>query len=178
MRQVETGCRIWRGAVKRFGHQIVDVLLVFLAFGINCACLAAGSSKVDGYYIMPSKYCTQYSGGRFVSCQKTHTDCMLLKQQSEDSMHLEIYSSQADGHVCGLNGTAHIQGNRLIYREPDAQNREWALEILVSDRSFELKYLSHPGHQAPFCGVHASLDGVKFDRNKTRKREKACFVDE
>lgn len=163
--------RIWKNVVDQ-GFRMACVMAFF---GAN-ASLAAEINSLAGRYSISSQYCTQYKGGKISACSRSQRDCMLIKPDSKSTLHLEIYSLQADGHSCGVNGRAQIEEGRIIYRDTDAQNREWVFEIVDSGKFWIIKNTSTPGHQSPFCGVHASLDGLKFPKASKRSLTHACFA--
>ncbi len=171
MSPVAIECRIWKSIVDR-GFRMACVMAFF---GVN-ASLAAEINALAGRYSMSSQYCTQYKGGKFAACSRSQRDCMLIKPDSKSTLHLEIYSSQADGHSCGVNGLAQIEEGRIIYRDTDAQNREWVFEIVDSGEFLIIKNTSTPGHQSPFCGAHASLNGLKFPKASKRNSTRTCFA--
>lgn len=165
--------RIWKSVVDRCFRSMACVLMAL--FGANVG-LAAELGALAGHYSMPSQYCSQYKGGKFAACSKSQRDCMLIKPDSKSTLHLELYSAQADGHSCGVNGQAQIENGQIIYRDTDAQNREWAFEIVDAGKFLIIKSVSAPGHQPPFCGAHASLNGLKFLKASKRSLSHTCFA--
>ena len=139
-----------------------------------------GVSAPDGLYGAPSRYCTEFKGGQLRSCQKRNRDCLLLKTQPDGSLYFELHSVQANQHVCGLNGVAKPQGDGYVFSDEDAEGGTWRLSLHDNGRQWAIRQVSAPaGHLSPFCGVHASPDGLRFDKaGKQSAVGRVCFKDE
>lgn len=175
MRPVEIESLIWKSVVNSGSRFWVLAPLVFsLFFSENCRGGQGGA--LMGYYSAPSNYCTTYDGSGFSSCKNANIDCILINEEKNKDVHLEVFSVQAGGHTCAINGTAKIEGGRIVYRELDSDDREWVLEIIREKSGVIVNYLSAPGVISPFCGAHASLHGVYLKKNKSGGFR--CFRDE
>lgn len=141
---------------------------------------ASATSATDGLYAAPSRYCTALKGGQLRACRKRHRDCLLLKTQADGALYFELHSVQANQHVCGINGVAKREGGAYVFSEQDADGGTWRVSLQDTGRQWTVRQVdAPPGHLSPFCGVHASPDGLRFDKAAKQEAEgKVCFKDE
>lgn len=153
---------------------IACVLLAQHAHGAE-----AKAASLEGYYSSPSKNCTRYDKAKddFVSCEQQFQDCLLIKDAGHGKMAVEIFSTQANQHVCALNGIALMDTGKLTYRfgtEADSQR----IEFIRTANKLTLKHVSPPGEAAENCGAHADWNGLEFKRVNKDVSRRACFKNE
>lgn len=137
--------------------------------------------KVDdilGYYSTPSRRCVEYNGKKFVSCESRFRDCLLVKKLKDVAM-VEVFSVQANQHLCATQGFLENRGGRLVVSSSDLTDGVGGnpgFEIVVSKNLLRLRYLSEPSGVAAYCGAHATLEGLQFNRaSKEAGLSSGCF---
>ena len=140
---------------------------------------APKSGELAGFYSSASRRCTRYDKVKddFVSCAKQFKDCLLIRNGGPGKMAVEIYSTQANQHVCAVAGTARAENGVLTYRfGPGADSQRIAL--IASANKIVLKHAVSPGEAPENCGAHASFDGLEFQRIDRDVSKHRCFKDD
>ena len=134
----------------------------------------AENDKLSGFYTAPSK-CSMLNAKRAtVACEKAKPDCLKLKRLSKYKVKLEIYSTQVLGSSCAVEGIATIvSGNNISLNLSDEYDSP-RLIVNIKDKYLELE-VSPKDHFHERCGVHASFQGLKFDRTKKQFSNAVCF---
>lgn len=160
------------------------ILLIFIgacqstALLYSCSAVAADLlDEIQGYYSLPSRYCTEFNGTKIVSCEKKFKDCLVIKKKNGQFAEIEIFSTQANMHVCGVKGTAILKNGSLVYFDQDAEEEGQGLRISVTEKHLVLKYLKPNPQQVSFCGAHADIDDLKFERITKKKIARQCFIE-
>ena len=126
------------------------------------ACAVSGPVAVPaGLYRQPAQRCAGAGGAEV--CGKVDQDCLLIAERAAGVVHVEIFSTQVNEHVCMVNGPGLRVGATVLV--PDAGGEPGqGVRIGRVDRALVVQQLqlSPAGHR-PFCGARASLDGLRFD---------------
>ncbi|HJW30654.1 MAG TPA: hypothetical protein VJ508_15580 [Saprospiraceae bacterium] len=134
------------------------------------------NENLEGYYASPSKLCTKFNRekDKFESCEKESTDCLLIKKIDEEDFEIEVYSTQANQHVCALNGIGKVKNGELVYSfGTDADSQE--IEFTKKGKSVLLKQKILPGQDSENCGAHARFEGLRFLKKTSDPRNYSCF---
>jgi hypothetical protein len=127
---------------------------------------------IQGYYSVPSVNCTL--SGR--SCKKKFKDCLLVKKIDQKSAEVEIFSTQANQHLCGVKGVARvIDGKLVLYFDADAKRDEQHLELNKKGKDVILKLIIKDNEIIRNCGAHADFDGLIFKKTSDRPAGHQCF---
>ncbi|HEX9171819.1 MAG TPA: hypothetical protein VF861_04080 [Telluria sp.] len=139
----------------------------------------AASLELQGFYASPSRRCTRYDEEKddFVSCARQFNDCLLIRRSGPAKMTVEIQSTQADQHVCAVNGTARLENGLLTYRFSPGPDSQRLLFTSAADK-IVLKHVVPAGEAPENCGAHASFDGLEFKRIDRNASKHLCFKDD
>jgi len=143
--------------------------------------LSSASDSIDnmrGYYSSPSTRCTKFSDSKddFISCEREFRDCLMIKRIDQKTADVEIYSTQANQHVCAVNGTAKIiNGKLILYLGVDG--KEQHLSFISKNNRVLIKQHAPIGQQVENCGVHANFDGLSFKMVDREINKHRCFND-
>lgn len=124
--------------------------------------------QLEGYYTAPAKYCSEREGNRLVPCDHPKVeDCLILKRIDSRHMWFSVNSAQSNGASCSVDGVAVADTHGLTYTDNDpgdGQDFHNVLSIFVKHRAIRFKSANASDREsfAPFCGAHASLDGLEF----------------
>lgn len=155
-------------------YYVPAILVATLSHPAQSQSLSADA--VEGFYSSSSRECTKYDSksDQFVSCEREFDDCVLLRKVDAHEVEVEIYSTQADQHVCALNGIAKIDGGALIYRF-DEQGDGQRIEFLFKGKNLQLKQHVPEGQSIENCGAHATFDGVRVTLVDRKIAKHSCF---
>ena len=164
--------------IKLWRYRIVGLLVGFSVAHQNAY---SGSNLIDsaqGYYSSPSKRCTKFSESKddFVSCEKEFRDCLMIKKVDPQTATVEIYSTQANQHVCAVNGTASIIDGKLILYL-GTEKRDQYLDVLPQENNILLKQHVPIGQNVENCGAHANFEGLLFKKIAKDTSKYSCFDD-
>lgn len=155
-------------------------LPLLIAFPLSCGASSQGAllDDVTGYYSSPSHLCTERKGGDLAACKKKLVDCLVIRKKSQTSAEFELFTTQANQHVCAARGKLIQNGN--ILEAPrgtkDAAPNE-GLSIRVERDSLIVDYKKSEASLVGICGSHAALNGLTFKRQKRRTSGPTCFND-
>lgn len=110
-----------------------------------------------GRFESPSSLCTTSSGEG--TCNEAAIDCLSVSDASEGRALVNLYSIQANQHICAMSLEMEWSGNQLIYRGPD----NFVLTLNNDGQDYIFDIVGHPGENDEiFCGAHASLNGYRI----------------
>lgn len=166
--------------IRNFCAAIYAILFIPVALALSPSAqgVEAKPDALPGFYSTPSTLCTRYDKKKddFVSCVKQFKDCLLVKEIVGGKIAVEIYSTQADQHVCAVRGDATIENGIPTYRfgtTPESQR----IEFVVVKDGVQLRHVVPDGEDSANCGAHASFDGLKFKKVDSNVGKHVCFKD-
>jgi hypothetical protein len=136
-----------------------------LAFGVaGCASPAApGGELPAGLYRQAATRCTPQVNTTARACAPAVQDCVLLGPvQADGQRRVEVFSTQANQHVCMAQGQARPGPQGLALADPQAGPGQ-GVALRREGPALVLRHLA-PARAglAPFCGARAALDGLSF----------------
>src|SRR5262245_48326910 len=138
-----------------------------LALLLTCAANALAAAdllqRIEGTYEIPSQ-CTTVSSKGDESCGPNIRDRLRITRVSDRAASFDLYSVQINGHQCEVSGVAELQGDSLVYLDPEAREPGQGLRIKLTSSALVLSYLkplTGPG-APPFCGTRASVNRLSF----------------
>lgn len=146
------------------------ILLLFFVVVFNHS--NAGVIDWEGRYIGLSSGCEKNKKLKN-GCRKNKDSCILVKNGAGGEVHLEIFVIQSNGHSCMINGVAKIIDNSIIYSAIGTEGEIWSVIIKKNDKKIVISQ-NGEGGISPFCGAHASLDGLQFLRDERKSDFGAC----
>jgi hypothetical protein len=160
--------------VSKFSRRrVLAFLLVMLS-----AKGSAGTSidPWEGYYADVSKRCTVFDGrkNRFVSCARQFNDCIRIQKNSDKAYSVEVFSTQAEQHVCAVKGVAHVKNGALVLKIDEDEGQQY-LELVHRGGRLQLKHTVPEDEIPKNCGAHASFDGMALKKVSARPGVQACF---
>jgi hypothetical protein len=137
----------------------------------------AGSTRgvKEGYFLLKDTQCASKAGKKAPACSAPVQSCLKVSDREGQKVHLEVYNPQASGHVCGINGSAVVMGDKIRYVDQDASHKEWVLDIAFKADTVVFSYVKPPEGISPFCGEHARLDGLTLKAVRQKSSSKTCF---
>lgn len=103
-------------------------------------------------------------------------DCLLIKELGAGKIAVEIYSTQADQHVCAVSGNGTIEKGIPNYRFGAGVGSQ-RLEFIAEKDGVALRHIVADGEEPVNCGPHASFDGLKFKKSDSNVGKHVCFRD-
>jgi hypothetical protein len=159
--------------------QILGILL-----GFTLSAMATSDTglldRIEGYYVSPSKYCSEFDEGKYKPCDPPTVDCLVIKKLDDYHVKFSVSSTQANGSTCAVEGVAELDGNRLKFiqhNKEDTLSFGKGIFIMFDHGQIEFKYQKQPetGTQPPFCGMQARLDRIRFSlSNKEKFNNQMC----
>jgi hypothetical protein len=137
-------------------------------------------AQLEGYYSHPAPLCTEKEGTNLLPCPKSVEDCMIIKGIDQNHAHLEIWTVQANGAMCQIDGIAVLNGHTLMYSNDDPQINPSGthVEVALVKRKLKIAYVGNQGLAAPpFCGASARLDYVEFSLTERHPVESQSCAD-
>ncbi|NMX66888.1 hypothetical protein HBO15_05950 [Pseudomonas sp. WS 5111] len=109
-----------------------------------------------GEYSKDSSFCT-YVGSE-ESCSNSFRDTLKVRKNSS-GYFVELYSTQADQHVCSLAFQMAVKGGALEY--------DSKFGLVLIEKKYDLLKVSSGGVDPTalglgVCGAHADIDGLEF----------------
>jgi len=154
--------------------------LFFLMSAATTSHAMESLEEVEGYYSSPSYLCTYLKGAKFTSCQRRFKDCLVIRKKTQGFAEFEVFSTQANQHICATKGELVQIDDNLIATSDNAKTKQnKGIAIKLSKRYLTLEYQKdQEGEEFDICGAHANLNGIKFNRNSKKKLGPICFKDE
>jgi hypothetical protein len=126
---------------------------------------------VQGYYSAPSG-CTL--AGK--SCKKKFKDCLLIKKIDQKSAEVEVFSTQANQHICAAKGVAKvIDGKLVLYFDAETGAAVQHLSFIPQGKGMVIEYKVPAGGEKMNCAPHASFDGLAFKKTSNNTNGRQCF---
>ena len=152
------------------------ILLLSILFSQNLYCKNNINEISDGFYSSPSKRCTQFekSKNKFVSCEREFNDCLIVKKINDENISIEIYSTQANQHVCAANGIAKNRNGAISYYFGSESNSQH-IDLIKRSNEIHLKQHVPVGEDSENCGAYASFDGLIFKKIDNDVNKHICF---
>src|ERR1700722_12681741 len=93
--------------------------LPFLLLPVSAMSQSDAIRRMEGWYIVPSKYCSLLEEGSLKPCDPTEKDTLSIERIDDLHAQVELYSVQTNGHECEVSGVADRVGDKLVYTEKD-----------------------------------------------------------
>lgn len=143
---------------------IFQIVIVGLAGGVTevLARTAAEGEEApqilswSGYYVKQSEWCTSPGSGQ--DCSGEFHDCLKVEAASQGYI-VELYSTQANQHVCAFTFNMDADNNMLVYK---AQLGSVFLKRNGDSLMISSKGINSTALGLGVCGAHADIDGLKF----------------
>jgi hypothetical protein len=143
--------------------------LLILLFPLSAVSQSDVIRRMEGWYIVPSKYCSLLEEGTLKPCDPVPNDTLSIERIDDLHAQIELYSLQTNGHECEVSGVADRVAEKLVYTEKDQLGRGDQFEIAIVGNVIKLKVLTEAGPaHSPFCGARASLDLLEFPLNEAK----------
>lgn len=161
------------GHMRLYRYRFVIVLLM-----LEIAPRAYGFSidEVEGYYATPSVWCTKFDEGRnsLISCKEEFQDCLLITAVDKKRAKVEIYSTQANLHICAVNGIAEMVDGKLRMQLDGVKGQ--FLDFSYKD-GISIRQHMREGEPAAYCGAYANFDELQFEMVDKNVSKHSCFKD-
>lgn len=153
----------------------LSIIAIVLCLRMSVAS-ATTLDDVQGYYTAPSVSCSYFEGDKLVPCGSDAKDCLVIKKLTDTTAEIQVSSTQTNLHVCDVRGTATLQGNDLIFLDPEASVDDvgQGLKIEIQKHKLVLGYLKPIKMQPPFCGMRAYLSRLEFKRKNKKPLGPEC----
>ena len=170
---------------RHIASELAWGLRILLVAGL-CACTVKPSDSDDpaaaleawyGLYRQPAERCTVYLNGEIRPCAAQFQDCLLLTKDGQGQVRLEVFSTQANQHVCMVS-QALPPSARLPLTLVDADQAGPGVRLQASGDAlvFAPVGASAP-HPDAFCAAHASLNELRFARSSRMADRGECIPD-
>lgn len=152
--------------------KLISSAMFFCLICLGCA----HSPEVDGlsgYYESPGSRCTSADGH---SCAADTVDCLRIVPASNRRVMIELFSTQANMHVCSLTFQAEVVGDRLVSVSDERNEKGGAILVELQPDRFIVRDTSR-GPISQYCGAYASLEGLAFLRS-SKAADRQCSRDQ
>lgn len=146
----------------RFSRNLVVTMFVLL-FPFVAVSDSDLIKRMEGYYLVPSQYCSELDGSALKPCDPVPHDCLLIRKIDDSHAQVNVYSVQTNGHQCEAAGIAQRVGDKLLFTEQGIVGHGSQFEIAIVGKSIKLRYPVDPGLGIPaFCGARGRIDRLEF----------------
>lgn len=129
------------------------------------ACAASGPVTIPGgLYRQPSQRCAGAGGAE--ACSQVDMDCLLIAEGAPGHIHVEVFSTQVNEHVCMVDSPGLKLGATVLIYDTGAEPGQGVRIVRVGQALVVQQLQLSPAGHRPFCGAKASLDGLRFGLDK------------
>ena len=133
-------------------------LLALLAFFAGGAALGAGAAP--SAFDLAGRYTHSFRNGTVDGSRFTSTDTLLIVPTDDRHVVFSLDLAFFNGHMCGIGGRARLEGDALVYRDPEMTGYGTGGSCTLRIRRANGRIVwSDAGTCAGYCGARGSLDG-------------------
>lgn len=152
-------------------------VLLFYSYTGTAFAEKSDVTNIEGYYSSPSTRCTEVNkaSGELNSCKSRFRDCASVKKNINGTYALQVYSTQANQHVCAVDGEAKLNGAALVHEFEDSPGHR--LIIRKDRKTIRLSQVAPEKQASANCGAHATFDGLVLLKVSDNPGLHICFED-